>query len=94
MNQVRRISHAEFMRQSEEWARQCKRQRRQHLAQAALKSVWTLVALAVLGLAATTMYQRAQALNISAAQDAAAITQARQAARQERQEYREMERTQ
>ena len=94
-HQVRRVSHDEFMRESEEWARQLKRQRRKDFVQAAFKSVWAIVVFAVLGLAATVLYQRAQALNVSAAQDMAAIAQARQsaqqAAQQERQEYQAIE---
>ncbi|MHB1701721.1 MAG: hypothetical protein ACYCSN_16640 [Acidobacteriaceae bacterium] len=92
--QPRQISHQQLMQESREWEAGLKRQRRRDLAQAALKSVWTLVLFAVLGLAATALYQREQGLEASTAQDVAAVTAAKQALRQERQEWQAVEQQQ
>ncbi|MDA8260652.1 MAG: hypothetical protein M0Z99_34310 [Betaproteobacteria bacterium] len=80
--QPRQISCEQFMRECAEWARDMKRQRRRDLARAAMRSVWTLVALAALALAGTAIYKREQSLEASTAQDLAAVTAARHAARQ------------
>ncbi|OIR02778.1 hypothetical protein GALL_152320 [mine drainage metagenome] len=96
--QPRQISCEQFMRECAEWARDMKRQRRRDLVQAAMRSVWTLVALAALGLAGTAIYKREQSLEASTAQDLAAVTAARHAARhaarQERQEWQAVEQQQ